>query len=99
MLNSTSRAYDLIRKVGLDIVVFLAPGAAIVGAAVLAGSPGDTRITGAEWITAAVAAIVAAAAIDASAARRARAEARRLAGVRRDEATMSSERTDTSGTP
>jgi hypothetical protein len=77
--------YDLVRKVVIDVLVFAAPGAAVVGTAVLVGSPGDTQITSGEWIAAAVAAILASSAIDAAAARRARAEARRLAGVRRDE--------------
>jgi len=45
------------------IVGFVAPGAVLIGAAVVEGSPGGSRITGAEWITAAVACIVTAAGV------------------------------------
>lgn len=61
------------------LIAFLAPGAAVVGAAVLVGSPGGPRITGGEWVTACVAAIVASAAIDAQVTRKVKQEEERLA--------------------
>ena len=64
------------------LITFLAPGASVVGAAVLMGSPGGERITAAEWITACVAAVVTSAAIDARAARRGK--PRRPAAADRD---------------
>jgi len=40
------------------VVGFVVPGAVVIGSAVLDGSDGGTAITGAEWVTAAVACIV-----------------------------------------
>jgi hypothetical protein len=40
------------------VLGFVAPGAVIIGGAVLEGSPGDSAITFAEWVTAIVAMIV-----------------------------------------
>lgn len=45
------------------IAGFVAPGAVLVGAAVLESSPAGERITQAEWVTAVVACIVSAAAV------------------------------------
>ena len=40
------------------IVAFVAPGAVLIGSAVLESSPGGSSITTAEWVTAAVACVV-----------------------------------------
>jgi hypothetical protein len=61
------------------VIAFLAPGAAIVGAAVTVASPGGIDITAGEWITAAAAALVASAAVEAQVVRRARQTAARRA--------------------
>lgn len=45
---------------------FLAPGASVIGLAVLPGSDGGTAITQPEWISAVVAAIVTSAAVGAT---------------------------------
>lgn len=60
------------------LIAFIAPGAAVVGAAVLVSSPGGSDITGAEWVTASVAAIVASAAIDAQVGRKVKREEARI---------------------
>jgi hypothetical protein len=44
------------------LLAFVAPGAAVLGAAVLTSSAAGERISGGEWVTAAVAAVVASAA-------------------------------------
>lgn len=46
-----------------SLLAFLAPGAAVVGAALLVGSPGGTIVTAEEWIAACVAAVVTSAAV------------------------------------
>lgn len=61
-----------------SLIAFIAPGAAVVGAAVLVSSPGGPRVTAAEWITAAVAAIVASAAIEAQVSRKVKREEGRI---------------------
>ena len=45
------------------VVGFVAPGAVLIGSAVLEGSDGGTAITVAEWVTAGVAMIVTSAAV------------------------------------
>lgn len=40
------------------ILAFVAPGAVVLGSAVLDSSAGGSHITGAEWVTAAVACVV-----------------------------------------
>lgn len=60
-----------------SLVAFLAPGAAVIGSAVLVSSVQGETITGGEWVGAAVAALVASAAGEARAARRVGAEHRR----------------------
>lgn len=54
------------------VCAFIAPGAVVVGAAVLAASPGGETVTAGEWIAAAVASIVASAAIEAQVSHRVR---------------------------
>lgn len=61
------------------LVGFLAPGAAVLGAAVLTSSVGGEDITKGEWITAAVAALVASAAAEARSPRMVSREQRRAA--------------------
>lgn len=68
------------------LVAFLAPGAAVLGASVLAASAGGEAVTQGEWITCAVAAIVASAAGEARAARQVNVETRR-GQARADEVT------------
>lgn len=48
------------------LVGFVAPGASVIGLAVLPGSDGGTAITQPEWISAVVAAIVTSAAVGAT---------------------------------
>lgn len=45
------------------VLGFIAPGAVIIGSAVLETSDAGTAITGAEWVTAAVACVVSGAAV------------------------------------
>jgi len=45
------------------IVAFIAPGAVVIGSAVTDASSGGSSITGAEWVTAAVACVVTSAAV------------------------------------
>lgn len=46
-----------------SVVGFIAPGAALIVAAVMPGTPGDSAITAAEWITAAATCVVTAGAV------------------------------------
>lgn len=51
-----------------SLLAFLAPGAAVVGAALLVSSPGAQHVTSEEWLAAAVAAVVTSAAVRAQVA-------------------------------
>jgi hypothetical protein len=51
-----------------SLLAFLAPGAAVVGAALLVSSPGAGHVTAEEWIAACVAAVVTSAAVRAQVA-------------------------------
>jgi len=55
------------------LIAFLAPGAAIMGVALLVSSPGGETITASEWVTAAVGCVVTSAAVEAQVARKAHA--------------------------
>lgn len=61
-----------------SLLAFLAPGAAVVGTAVLVTSESGTTITAGEWVAAAVAAVVTGAAIESQVARRIKVEEHRL---------------------
>lgn len=74
MSSSTRPRGDALGAFLGALIAFLAPGAAVVGAAVLVASPGGSEITAGEWVTAGVAAIVASAAIDAQVSRRVKSE-------------------------
>ena len=54
---------EKVRPYAKAVVAFIAPGAVLIGAAVTEGSPGGSAITGAEWVTAAVACVVTAAGV------------------------------------
>ena len=54
---------EYVRYYWKAVIAFVAPGAVIVGSAVLEGSAGGETITQGEWVTALVAAIVASAGV------------------------------------
>ena len=54
---------EKVRPYAKAVVAFIAPGAVLIGAAVTEASPGGSAITGAEWVTAAVACVVTAAGV------------------------------------
>lgn len=51
-----------------SLLAFLAPGAAVVGAALLVSSPGAETVTSEEWLAACVAAVITSAAVRAQVA-------------------------------
>lgn len=72
MSSSTAPSPGALGRFLGALVAFLAPGAAVVGAAVLTASPGGEQVTAGEWIAAAVACVVASAAIEAQVSHRVR---------------------------
>lgn len=62
-----------------SLLAFLAPGMAVVGAALLVSSPGAETVTSEEWLAAAVAAIVTSAAVRAQVAHQVHADVAKVA--------------------
>lgn len=82
MSSSTAHSQSALGRFTGALVAFIAPGAVVVGAAVLTASPGGEHVTAAEWIAAVVACIVASAAIEAQVSHRVRVnETERLLAV------------------